>query len=267
MKASARSRILAIASKEWRLNTRFFFEYLANNLISPVKTAILMYFIYAGFLGRESFSLGMVNKDNFHTFVFIGTTCHGIMLASVYVFRTKMLMEKWWQTVTATLISPVTTIEMIFGFILGSGTVHVAMGGVMFAVIAWFSHVSISAFLASFLTLCLLATFAFGLGLLGATMALCWEGKSFLFDYGIQGLTFLSCFYYPIETLPKVLHPVIQVLPTYHAATLIQQLYLYGESSQLPFTLAYLSTVALAALLIPGFVFENSLKRYGIVGY
>ncbi len=260
-------RILAVALKEWRLNTRFFWEYLASNLFSPVKTAILMYFLYAGFLGQSGLALGMVTAENFHTFVLIGTTCHGVILASVYIFRTRMVMEKWWETVTATLISPVSTIEMIFGFILGSGTLHFVVGVVLFAGVAYFSAIPFSAFALSILTFALLALFAFGLSLIGATLALCWEGKSFLFDYSIQLVSFLSCFYYPIETLPKFLHGFVHLLPTFHAARLIQELYVYGSSTHTVSALTYLSIVSVLMLVLPSLFFERSLKRYGIVGY
>lgn len=260
-------RISAIAVKEWRLNARFLTEYLAANVISPIKTAVLMYCLYSGLLKGSGHSLGVVNQNNFPLYVLIGTTCHSLLMASVYIFRAKMSMEKWWQTITATLISPASTVEVVIGYIIGSGGINLIMGMTIYLLITYFFPVSSYVFFTSVLVLLLLALFGFGIGLLGATLTLCWEGKSFLFDYSMQGLMFLSCFYYPIDTLPSFLHPLIEALPTYHAAQLIHELHLYGHSSIAPFTLMYLGGFTIIALVIPAMIFEYSLKRYGTVGY
>ncbi|MBI4404285.1 MAG: ABC transporter permease [Deltaproteobacteria bacterium] len=261
------TRIIAIATKEWRLNVRFPMEYFANNLVSPLKAAILMYFIYSGLLQRENSSLGLLSRDNFSIFVILGTTCHSLFTSSLFIFRQKLLNEKWWQTVTATLISPASTFEMIIGFIIGSGTLNIAVAVTLFSIIACFVPIHAEAFIISILVILLLAIFGFGMGLIGATFALCWEGKSFLFDYAIQAIVFLSCFYYPIETLPKVLHSGIELLPTYHAVRLVQELYLYGSSHNMMFALTYLLFSCAVAITLPTFIFERSVKKYGIIGY
>lgn len=243
-------------------------EYFAANLISPVKSAILMYFIYRGLLHGTQ-SLGILDRSNFTLYVLLGTTCHSLFMACVYIFRSRMVTEKWWQTVTATLISPATTLELIAGFMVGSGALNLVISFSIFGLLALFFPVTLPAFLTSVLILFILALLGFGVGLLGATVALCWEGKSFLLDYGIQALIFLSCFYYPIETLPHPIHGFIKLLPTYHASQLIQQLFLVGSSSQsqtvLSFTYVTISSIII--LLLPAFFFNYSVKRYGIVGY
>lgn len=243
-------------------------EYFAANLISPVKSAILMYFIYSGLL-QGTQSLGLLDRSNFKLYVILGTTCHSLFMASVYIFRSKMVTEKWWQTVTATLISPATTLELIAGFMVGSGALNLAISFSVFGVLTLFFPITLSMFLTSVLILFILALFGFGVGLLGATVALCWEGKSFLFDYGIQALIFLSCFYYPIETLPRSIHGFIQLLPTYHASQLIQQLFLVGSSyqSQTVLSFTYVTISGIVVLILPAFFFNYSVKKYGIVGY
>jgi len=181
-----RKRILAIALKEWRLNTRFLTVYLADNLVSPVKTTVLMYLIYAGLLVKGNASLGGLNRDNFQVYVLLGTTCHTLLMSCVFLFRTKMVMEKWWQTVTATLISPASTIEVVLGFLIGSGTINFVISGLIFTVVAFLFPVPFHALAGSILVLLMLGLFGFGIGMVGAAISLSWEGKSFFFDYGAR---------------------------------------------------------------------------------
>lgn len=260
-------RIGAIATKEWRLNSRFLVEYLAANLISPAKSAILMYLLYAGFLTSPEAKFGMLDSRNFTTFVLLGTTCHTVVMSSIYIFRTKMVMEKWWQTVTATLVSPASMVEVILGFMLGSGAIHLVIGGTFFALIAVVSGASAGAVGLSFLVLVLLSLLGFGIGLVGAAFSLCWEGKSWLYDYAIQLLVFLSCFYYPIETLPRFLHGAVQWLPTFQGSQLIQSLYLGAAPDSALVSLGFLAMTSVASVLLPAAFLEWALKRFGIVGY
>jgi len=259
--------VYAIAIKEWRLNSRFLVEYLAAHLVSPIKTAILMYLIYSGFLKGGNSSLGNLNIDNFQLFVLLGTTCHSVVMGSVNILRTKLMTEKYWQTVTATLVSPATMADVMLGYILGSGAINIAIGSIVFILVSIFFPVSLSSLLISLVVLLLIAIFGFGLGLIGATIALCWEGKSFLFDFFIQALVFLSCFYYPIQTLPESIHGFISILPTYQGAQLIQSLFIDNAAVNILRTITYLTSCCAVVLILPTFFYERSLRKYGIVGY
>jgi ABC-type polysaccharide/polyol phosphate export permease len=264
---NATRRISAIASKEWRLNSRFPMEYLAANLVSPMKSAVLMYFIYRGLLKNHEQQLGMLNGGNFTSYVFLGTTCHSLFMSSVYTFRSKMMMEKYWQTITATLISPASVIELILGFMIGSGSINLLISGAIFAVTTILYPVPVHAFLGALTLLLMLSFLGFGFGMIGTTISLCWEGKSFVFDYLMQAIIFLSCFYYPIETLPKSIHGFIKFLPTYQVTHLIQELFLLKDYGPIGLSVAYVALSCAVVLVIPALIFDFSIKKYGIVGY
>jgi ABC-type polysaccharide/polyol phosphate export permease len=226
-----------------------------------------MFFIYRGLLKNSGQSLGLLNGGNYQSYVFLGTTCHSLFMASVYTFRSKMVMEKYWQTVTATLISPATVLELILGFMIGSGAVNLLISGVIFALTTFFFPVTFAAFASSLGLLLMLSFLGFGFGMIGTTISLCWEGKSFLFDYFMQALIFLSCFYYPIETLPVPFHGIVQVLPTYQVSHMIQMLFLSQSSSPIWLSFGYVTVTCIIVLLVPAFFFDYSIKKFGIVGY
>lgn len=260
-------RILAIAIKEWRLNLRFSIEYFASNAVSPIKAAILMYLLYRGLLSGTQASLGVVNQGNFQQFVLIGTTCHSLFMASLFTFRFKMLTEKYWQTFVGTLVSPASVFEVIAGFILGSILIHLVVGIGILAVASFLFHLSFAQFLASFGILCCLMIFGFGAGLIGTTVNLVWEGRTWVFDYAIQAMVFMSCFYYPIETLPEFLRAFVQVLPTYQATHLIQNVVLLGGDPNWPWVVSYVLGSSLMILILPALYMDYAVKRFGLVGY
>lgn len=260
-------RILAVAAKEWRLNLRFSTEYFASNAVSPIKAAILMYLLYRGLLGGTRASLGMVTHENFQVFVVLGTTCHSLFMASLFTFRFKMLTEKYWQTFTGTLVSPASIFEVIAGFILGSILIHLLVGIVVMLAAAFFFGLTPLQFFASLGILFCLMVFGFGVGLIGTTVNLVWEGRTWMFDYAVQALVFLSCFYYPIETLPEFLRGMVTWLPTFQATQLIQSLVLVGHAPFWQAQVAYIVVSSLLVLILPALYMDYAVKRFGLVGY
>jgi len=260
-------RILAVASKEWRLNQRFSMEYFASNAVSPIKAAVLMYLLYRGLLGGTNASLGMVTKENFQVFVLIGTTCHSLFMASLFTFRFKMLTEKYWQTFTGTLVSPASIFEVIAGFILGSILIHLLVAVVVLIAAAVMFSLTFGQFFAALGILFCLMLFGFGVGLIGTTVNLVWEGRTWMFDYAVQGLVFLSCFYYPIETLPEFFRAFVRVLPTFQATQLIQKLILVGSAPEWPWVMAYVVGSSLFVLIVPALYMDHAVKKFGLVGY
>lgn len=260
-------RVLAVAAKEWRLNLRFSMEYFASNAVSPIKAAILMFLLYRGLLTGTNANLGMVNQDNFQVFVLIGTTCHSLFMSSLFTFRFKMLTEKYWQTFTGTLVSPASIFEVIAGFILGSILIHLLVGVlILLAAVAIF-HLTMAQFFAALGVLFVLMIFGFGVGLIGTTVNLVWEGRTWMFDYAVQALVFMSCFYYPIETLPEFLRGAVQILPTFQATHLVQTLILTGAAPNWPWVVSYIVFSSLIVLILPALYMDYAVKKFGLVGY
>lgn len=260
-------RIAAIATKEWRLNSRFPIEFIVSNLTNPIKSGIMMCFLYSGFFRTTQGFIGSLTHENYIVYVFLGTVLHGQLSSSITLFRGQMTAEKYWQTATATLLTPVSIFEVIAGFMIGSGAVTVLMNVIILSIITVFFPVTLKLYFASIAVLIVLSIFGFGLGLIGATIALCWEGKNFVFDYFVQGITFLSCFYYPIEIMPKFLRPIVEVLPTYQIGQALHMLYTSNEVAQLPMVFAYLILACICIMIPAGYFFDSSVRKYGVVGY
>lgn len=261
------NRIAAIAAKEWRLNLRFPVEFFVGHLTSPIKSALLMCLLYSGFFRSSNSFIGSLNQENYIVYVLLGTVLHSQLNSSIGIFRGKMSAEKYWQTATATLMTPVSIFEVILGFMVGSGGITLVINAFILTMVMFFFPVPLHLYLFSLLVLFILAVLGFSLGLIGATVSLCWEGKSFLFDYFVQALTFLSCFYYPIEILPKFIQGLVQVMPTYQLSHALHLLYSSNDLGQLPLMFGYMIVVIAIILFPAGWLFDTSVRKYGVVGY
>ena len=260
------TRVWAVATKEMRLNMRFPLEYLASNFISPLKSSVLMFILYRGLLGEDR-SLGMLNGNNYQVYVLVGTTCHSLLMSSLSVFKSRMSAEKYWQTINATLVSPASIFETVLGFALGSGSINVLISVIILTLTCLIFPISLMTYFAALAILLIISFLGYGLGIIGATFTLCWEGKTFLYEYVVQGVVFLSCFYYPIETFPSYAHPLIKLLPTYWASTIIHELFNQGFAPDLTLMTLILVLNTAVILILPTIFLDWSIKRFGIVGY
>lgn len=262
------TRILSISKKEIRLNLRFPFQYFINNLVTPIKTSVLMYLIYRGFLSGSDFNIGNLNKSNYQTFVLIGTTCHALFINCQGVFRNTFATEKYWQTLTAIFASPASIFEIVSGYALGNSVVHIAISFALLSVACLLGSIPLYNLLLCIAPILLLILTAFGIGIIGATISLVNEGKSYIYDYLSQAFIFLSCFYYPIDTLPSALRPIASFLPTYQASQIIQKLFIGGGFyHNYLASLLWLTSFAFATIIIASIILDKSLRRFGIVGY
>ncbi len=263
---NAKTRVMAVARKEWRLNLRFPAEYFIHNLVSPVKSAILMIFIYSGFF-KTAGNFGNMTKENFIAYVLLGSILHSQLTTSIGIFRGKLVMEKYWQTAMATLLSPASIYEVLAGYALGSGGISFLVNIGLLSAVTFVWPVSAGTYLLSLFVLFLMALLGFGLGLIGATIGLCYEGKSFAFDYGVQLITFLSCFYYPVEILPKVIKPFVTIMPTYQLGEALHNFYLSLPVGNVFLSVAYMLVTIFLVVFAGGALFDYSIRKQGVIGY
>lgn len=260
-------RILAIALKEWRLNLRFTGEYFINNLFTPLKSALVMIFLYSGFFKATDIFLGSVTKDNYLGYVLLGSILHSQLNNAAGILNGKLVAEKYWQTALATLLSPASIYEVLLGFAIGSGGITIFVNIVLLALVTLFYPISIASFFMAVLVVGLMALLGFGLGLIGATIGLVWEGKQFLFGYAFQVLTFISCLYYPIGIMPQFVQPIVTYMPTYQLGEVLHSIYFGAVNANIIYSILYMLATCFAVLIGAGCLYNHSIRKYGIIGY
>jgi len=93
------------------------------------------------------------------------------------------------------------------------------------------------------------------------------ENFLFVFNYIFWGWSFFSCFFYPVEALPNMLQPIVQLNPVYHALFIIRGLWMHGQVAGLAVHAAYVLSFAVVSPIISSIIFNKMIDKYGISGY
>ncbi len=183
------------------------------------------------------------------------------------VFSHKLLYEKFWQTIEAFLVAPVSRFHLLLGLGLVE-FIRISFAMVLFLGLCFATKpVSWPVLLIVPVILFGLLMGSLGVGLIRGTFALTNENILPFFNILYWGWGFFSCFYYPIEILPDFLKIFALINPVYHGLTLIRHLWL-----DYPIDSVWMSAIWVTAyatiMPVAGVAFFNQLwKRWGIQGY
>jgi len=275
--------ILTIAEKEVKLALRFKLSFFLDHLISPIIRIVPFIMIYSGIflMSNGNFNIGgEVSNYNFILFLLIGMFMDTYFSVGVTSFQSKFINEKYWQTIEATFLAPINKLSLIFGVGV-SDAISILPMYIMFGIISLtLMPIGIEKILIAILVLGLIFTISLSLGLIFGSISLFQENLTPLAGYFRMGITFFSCFYYPITILPvitefNILQSIARLNPIFQGVDIIRSVW-FGNG--LPPTeivfgfipinpLIYLVAVAAIAPLIAVFVFDKLWKILGIQGY
>jgi len=256
---------LAIAKKEVILDLRFKWNFFFSYMLMPVKWFLLFILIYFGFYTFGAGNLGWVSIDNYLTFLLFGTLFHFIVITSLRVYAQKFKQEKFWQTIQGILIAPLGNFSLVIGIAL-SGLLYLFFI-LLFTFIAAYiiNQVSIGIFLFTLVVVLISYLSLQGIGLIYASFTLTNENFMFLFVYLELLITTLSCFYYPIDVIPRALRPIIYLNPVYHANLIVKKLWITGTYNIWSFI--FLIIFAILSLILGMIIFKRMLRKLGVRGY
>lgn len=220
-------RIRAILKSEVLLHLRFRWDYLFRSLFK-LRSSFLFFFMYYGFFKAGAPSIGDVTRENYIVFLLLGLVFFTIFTEAFHAPGESFLRKKWWKSVDGLLASPVTTLEILLGIGLAA-LVDVIPLLVVSLGLAWFlMPVSFLAIVSLLAVAALMYLTVLGVGLLKAVFVLVNENFDAWFNIVYWLAVAGSCFYYPIVSLPPVLHPLVIANPIYQA-NLIGKAMWFGE--------------------------------------
>lgn len=256
-----------LLEKEMKLELRFKFSFIFSSLLDPMVNALWFGVLYLGFFSVGAQPLWGVTKEGLVPFLILGSLVNAFFALGFGVFSYKLLNEKFWQTIEAFLVAPVSRFNLLLGFGLVE-FVRISFACVLFLVFCfWFHPVSWTVLILVPLILIGLLLGGLGVGLVRGIFTLTNENILPFFNILYWGWGFVSCFYYPAEVLPKFIQPLIFINPVYHALTLIRHLWF-----QYPISSVFISTLWVLgfALLMPiagVYLFNRLWKKLGLQGY
>ncbi len=259
------TQVLAITKKDLRLESRFIIPFLSHLFFSPLKTAVWFLVIYYGFFSTGSAGVGNFNSGNYFLFVVIGSLFQLLFTIALTDFPNKFFSEKFWQTIQGFLVAPINSMKLVLGLGL-SQLVMASFAILVLTVIAFLiSPIPfVNILVIILILLCLFLGLMF-VGLIRAGLVLVSENLNGAFDYFVLAWGFISCFYYPIESFPKFIRPVIFYNPVFQAVTLVRDLWQNQSINSL--SLIYVLSLSAIAVLLGASLFKYLLKNYEIEGY
>ncbi len=260
---------LAIGEKELKLALRFKVPFIINSLVSPLVRAVPFLIVYYGFFLEGSAGFGGVTEANFIVFIMLGIVTSSFFHSGYSTFSRIFLQEKFWHTIEALLLAPISKFSLIGGEAI-STLVSLIPTLLLFMAIS-FIVIPASAF-AIVLTLLLMAfvlVISLSIGLIVGTPMLFDENFSPLSAYMTLFIVFVSCFYYPIQVFENPLvyfiKPIVLLNPIYHAVLAARSVWIEGIILWDSF--AYVLIASLVFPLIAVYLFNLIWKHLNIQGY
>ena len=258
--------VFAVAEKELFLSMRYKLSFFLTALINPVLGIIPFFLIYYGFLhftGATEFA--GLNRENYIGFLLLGMLVYTFFNDGFNVFSSKFLNEKYWKTIEAVFISPISYMSLVIGVGLSEAIRLIPTLLVFIAVAAIFSLPNPVALILAILMLYLLFLFCCSMGLIHGAMSLSNENLLPIFGYAFSALALLSCFFYPIGLVPDALKPLVKINPLYQGVTFIRDAWLLGEISWI--SIIYVLAFTVAGLILSVRIFTTVWKTLGVEGY
>ncbi|MDO8538693.1 MAG: ABC transporter permease [archaeon] len=260
------TEIFAVAEKELMLSLRYKLSFFLTALINPILGVIPFFLIYYGFLhftGTTEFA--GLNRGNYIVFLLLGMLVYTFFNDGFNVFSSKFLNEKYWKTIEAVFISPISYMAIVIGVGL-SEIVRLIPTLIVFVLVASFFEIpSIISLFFAIVMLFMLFLFCCSIGLIHGAAALSNENFLPIFGYAFMGLSLLSCFFYPIGLIPDILKPLVEINPLYHGVTFIRDAWILNQISFVSFF--YVLAFMIVGLILSVQIFTKVWKTLGVEGY
>ena len=263
---------LAIVEKELYLQFRYK-STIISQILNPLIQILILIFIFGiVFNIQAGYSLGYWTASNYVLFILIAF-CLQIFRPITEKYFQLFVVEKYWKTLSATLIAPINKFSLLLGQLI-SWVILNSVGFIVVFVIALMLYpIPIFYFLLFLLVfICIWISFA-SIGLLMGVFGISNENFGTSFSIILRFLFLFTCINYPKEVFPQFIQFFILLNPFYYIVDLLRLIWYYGLNPTIAMTfitpvhiiIFILSTVLLPIVSIA--IFEYVYKRYGIAGY
>lgn len=260
-------KLITIIEKEIKLNFRYKINYLGESITNTLRLTILFLLVYFGLFSLGFEGIEGLNSENFIPFILLGGLISSFFILGIEVFSFKFLSEKYWQTFQAILIAPINKFNLLFGIGLAEA-IRLMIIFLSITIITYLIIPTKMIYIFAILLITLLTYFGIlGVGLTKGAITLSNENYIFVFELISATWIFLSCLYYPINIFPKFIQKIILLNPIYHSVTLIRELWYGSINSSLWTHLFWVLGFAIIFPIVGVYLFNKTIKNFGIKGY
>ena len=192
---------------------RRFLRVPGQTLLSPVITTTLYFVVFGYSLGSR---LREVEGVPYGRFIVPGLVTLGVVTNAYLNTASSMFVMKIQGTILDLLVSPLTNLEVLAGFVGAAVLRGMLVGLVMWGVAGVFTGFDVAHPLLAFAILVLAAVAFAALGLMTAIWATTFERVNFFPTFLITPLTFLGGVFYSARALPPALEPFTRANPVFY---------------------------------------------------
>ena len=263
---------LAIVEKELYLQFRYK-SLIISQLLNPLIQILISIFLFGiVFNIQAGFSLGYWNASNYVLFILIAF-CLNIFKPITEKYFQLFIIEKYWKTLSATLIAPINKFSILLGQLISWVILNSVGFIVVFVIGLIFFPIPILYFLLFLLVfVCIWISFA-SIGLLTGVYGISNENFGNYIYIFLRFLLLLTCINYPKEIFPEIIQFFILLNPFYYIVDLLRLIWYSGLNPTIAMTFItpiHIITFIISTILLPiasiAF-FEYVYKRHGITGY
>jgi len=263
---------LAIVEKELYLQFRYK-SLIISQLLNPLIQILISIFLFGiVFNIQAGFSLGYWNASNYVLFILIAFSLNIFKPITEKYFQL-FIIEKYWKTLSATLIAPINKFSILLGQLISWVVLNSVGFIVVFVIGLIFFPIPILYFLLFLLVfICIWISFA-SIGLLTGVYGISNENFGNYIYVFLRFLLLFTCINFPKEVFPQIIQFFILLNPFYYIVDLLRLIWYYGLNPTIAMTFItpiHIITFIISTILLPiasiAF-FEYVYKRYGITGY
>lgn len=239
---------------------RRFMRVYGQTLLSPLITTILYFVVFGYSLGSR---LREVDGVPYAAYIVPGLITLGVVSNAFLNTASSLFMMKIQGTVTDLLVSPLSYVEILAGFVAAGVVRGMMVGVLMWMVAGFFTGFGMAQplLVIAFLTLTSVAFAAMGLAI--AIWAEKFEQVNFVPTFVITPLTFLGGVFYSVEMLPPALAAFTRANPIFYIVDGVRHGML-GVSDASPLVgLGMLSLVATASVGTAYWMLRSGYKLRG----
>ncbi|MHA1277496.1 MAG: ABC transporter permease [Candidatus Helarchaeota archaeon] len=260
-------QIVAITEKEIRLELRFGKDFFLKLIVTPLLFLIPYFLLYMGIFNYVTEDLGTLTPENYPVWLFLGSIFFTFGLNGFNSFDTKFMYEKYWMTIQALMLTPISRYAILIG-----GTIETFIRSfITFLIFVIFSYIflptGIINIFAIILILNIILAASMGIGILRGGIALVNENYRSFLSYFVFFVLFFSCYSIPFSLLPGPLKNLALANPFYHGLLLIRSIWFNTLEFSMIYSFIYLLVFAALCIVLGIWLFNKLLKRFGIQGY
>lgn len=265
-------QILAITEKNLFLQLRYKAN-IVTRFLNPIIQLVLFIFIFRIiFKYNQDVKIGYWDGNTYILFLLLAFVVQ-FSTSIISRYREMFVAEKYWNTLSATLVAPVNRFIILLGVIF-SELIIISIPLLFLFIITFILYPIplLYLFLVLLIYFSIILIFG-GIGLIIGVFAISneeWVPYSLIL---IRLILLFSCINYPVQIFPEFFQVFVKLNPLYYLFDLFKLTWYMGldfENAISYITINHIISLILLTILTPIvslYLFERIYKKYGITGY